>query len=179
MHALHRILVNLEEISITQEYLQNNREEAIDKIKDYADSETQDFYGTVFDWRETEHAGRWSDEFPESVLLSSEKPELLLEQIQSCQKLQKEEINNNLKYIKQEAGENLTSIMEYTSKEPIKSLGVLYSLKTLANLLSGSYCFDSFFYDTDDWTSKINDSTFEKVKQSPEQWALVLCDYHN
>ena len=36
MHALHRILVNLEKIDITQEYLQNNREGAIDCIKDYA-----------------------------------------------------------------------------------------------------------------------------------------------
>lgn len=43
MHALHRILVNLEEISITQEYLQNNREEAIDKIKDYVDSKHRIF----------------------------------------------------------------------------------------------------------------------------------------
>lgn len=111
--------------------------------------------------------------------MGSEKPEFLLEQIQRCQKSQKEEINSNLNYLKKEVGENLTDIVEYSSKEPIKSLGVLYSLKTLADLLSGSYCFESFFYDTDESTSRINDSTFEKVKKSPEQWALVLCDYHN
>lgn len=178
MHALHRILVNLEKIDITQEYLQNNREGAIDCIKDYADSETQDFYGTVFDWRETTHAGGWSGEFPENVLLGSEKSELLLQQIQLCQELQKEEINSNLKFIEEDAGSTLADIVYFVSKEPIKSLGSLCSLKIIANLLSGNYCFDSYFYNIDDGTSRINDNTFEKVKQSPEKWALVLFDYH-
>ena len=69
MHALHRVLVNLEKIKITKEYLKNNREEAINTIRDFADLETQDFYRTVFDWRETANAGRWSYEFPENVTL--------------------------------------------------------------------------------------------------------------
>ena len=92
--------------------------------------------------------------------------------------LQKEEINSNLKFIEEDAGITLADIVYFVSKEPIKSLGSLCSLKTIANLLSGNYCFDSYFYNIDDGTSRINDNTLEKVKQSPEKWALVLFDYH-
>ena len=150
MHALHRVLVNLEKIKITKEYLKNNREEAINTIRDFADLETQDFYKTVFDWRETDNAGSWSDEFSENIILGSEKLD-----------------------------DSITSIVELASNELYKEFHSLYFLCNLSALLYGKYTFDSYFYDLDIGSSKITSNTIEKIKQSPEQWALVLFDYHS
>lgn len=179
MHALHRILVNLRKIDITNEYVQSNKEEAIDSIRDSADLETQDFYRTVFDWRETANAGRWSYEFPENVILGSENSDTILTQIQHCQKLQKDEIIYNLNCIKKELDDSITTIVKLASNESNELSHPLYLLGKLVALLYGEYTFDSYFYDLDARTSKITSSTIEKIKQSPEQWAIVLFDYHS
>jgi len=168
MHTLHRILVNTENLK-TQDK---------NTTRDFADTETQDFYGTVFDWRETDNAGIWSNEFPDNVLLGSENLELIIQQIERCQELQKEEINHYLKLVKEKLGDSLTTITEVASNKSEEISHQLYLLKKLASLLYGEYTFDSYFYDLDARTSKITSDTIDKIKQSPENWALVLFDYH-
>lgn len=169
MHTLHRILVNTENLK-TQDK---------NTIRDFADIETQDFYGTVFDWRETENAGSWSTKFPDNVILGSENLELILNEIERCKELQKKEIDQYLKLIKEKLSDSLTSITEIASNESDKISHQLYLLKSLTSLLYGEYTFDSYFYDLDTRTSKITSDMIEKIKQSPENWALVLFDYHN
>ncbi len=173
MHALHRILVNTENLK------EKDRKETINAIRDFADLETEDFCGIAFDWRQTNTAGGWSNEFPENVILGSEKPELMIEQIQRCQELQKDEINHYLKLVKEKLGDSLTTIVEFASNKSNEISYPLYLLKHLASLLYGEYIFDSYFYDLDGRTSKITNDTIEKIKHSPENWALVLFDYHN
>ena len=55
MHALHRILVKLED-----------EDETIDEIRSVAKSETEDYYN-AYDWRETDTAGRCESEYPCNV----------------------------------------------------------------------------------------------------------------
>lgn len=172
MHVLHRILLNIENLK-TQD-----REETINSIRSFADLETEDFCGTVFDWRETSNAGGWSDEFPNNVILGSENLELIIQQIERCQELQKNEINRYLKLIKEKLGDSLTTIIELSFNEYNEISHQLYQLKNLADLLYGKYTFDSYFYDLGSRTSKITNHTMEKIRQSPENWALVLFDYH-
>lgn len=168
MQTLHRILVNTENLK-TQDK---------NTIRDFADLETQDFYGTVFDWRETDNADIWSNEFPDNVLLGSESLKPIIQQIARCQELQKEEINHCLKLVKEKLGDSLTTITEVASNKSKKISHQLYLLKKLSSLLYGEYTFDSYFYDLDARTSKITSDTIEKIKHSPEKWALVLFDYH-
>ena len=72
MHILNRVLVRIyngcnclcDEIC--------SRDEAIRAARSWAETETEDYYPRVFDWRETDTAGGWKDQYPENVLLSKE-----------------------------------------------------------------------------------------------------------
>ena len=79
MHILHRILVHLPGDVPASEG--ESRGEYLDRIRFYAETETEDFHEIAFDWRETATAGSWSDEHPENVLLGSENREKLLREL--------------------------------------------------------------------------------------------------
>ncbi|KNZ68190.1 hypothetical protein Tfer_3272 [Thermincola ferriacetica] len=78
MHYLHAILVNVIEASghipQPEEY-----EDAKLEARGVAMSETEEYYGSVFDWRTEDNAGRWSDLYPGiGVVLGAEDRERFL-----------------------------------------------------------------------------------------------------
>ena len=59
MHVLNKVLVYKEEgfdFNVPEE-------ERISEARSIAENETEDYWGPVYDWRETANAGRWSDEY--------------------------------------------------------------------------------------------------------------------
>ena len=69
MHALHRILVKLED-----------KDETIDEIRRFAENETED-YCNAYDWRETDTAGRWESEYPCNVILGRDEPDKIIDEL--------------------------------------------------------------------------------------------------
>ena len=54
-----------------------------------------------------------------------------------------------------------------------------YYFRKMADLLYGHYRCDSYFYNTSEYTARLFKSDMEKIKQNPEEWALVMFDYHD
>ena len=90
MHILHRILVHLPGDVPASEG--ESRGEYLDRIRFYAETETEDFHEIAFDWRETATAGSWSDEYPENVLLGSEDGKRLIRKLKKVRESQAQEI---------------------------------------------------------------------------------------
>ena len=68
MHVLNKVLVYKEEgfdFNVPEE-------ERISEARSIAENETEDYCGPVYDWRETENAGRWSDEYPKQVYFAQD-----------------------------------------------------------------------------------------------------------
>lgn len=53
-----------------------------------------------------------------------------------------------------------------------------YSIKNAVSLAAGKYLPESGFYSTPDYLPKISPETFRNAREYPEQFALVLLDYH-
>lgn len=185
MHSLNRILVNIKEL--LGDTTDMNRSEIINRVRDYAEQETECFYEDAYDWRETDTAGRWQSEYPENVLLGSEDPERLLEEIADCEAAQREERDNNLSMLGGYAFMPLNDLIPLlwtqsdTKSEKDEGFAVemaSYYIKNLAKLLSGEYFYNSLFYNTDEYTARISRDTHKKIQESPKDWAIVVFDQH-
>ena len=53
-----------------------------------------------------------------------------------------------------------------------------YYLGCFADLIKGTYFYNSFFYDTHRNTSRLNKQVFEEIQANPQLWALVIFDCH-
>lgn len=168
MHALHRILVKLEE-----------KDESIDEIRDFAESETQDCHNS-YDWRETETAGRWESEYPCNVILGRDEPDKIIEELLVVRKHQENVLNHHIVCLKEYCPSmNLEDIINTHPRSNFGEGGwIPYHLRCIANYLSGVYDFDSAFFNTEDCDSIINDELVKEVKNKPEDWAIVLFDCH-
>lgn len=183
MHILHRILVPLTRNNGLDKIV--NRKELIDRIRAYAESETNEFYPSVYDWRETETAGRWSDLYPENVLLGKEVPERLLKEVEKCQQEQTDTLKEHLKALTDISDDKLSVLVKkinsFSDSEKVilsdASLAA-YRLNCLSMILYGKYYYESYFYDVDSYTAKIDYNTIKKIKEKPSNWALVLFDCH-
>ena len=43
----------------------------------------------------------------------------------------------------------------------------------MAKLLDGEYFYDSCFYDTAEYTARLNEATIAKVQERPQDWAAL------
>ena len=84
MHILHSILVHLPGDVPADEG--ESHEEYLERIRLYAEEETDKFYGAAYDWRETATAGGWAGEYPENVLLGSEDGKKLIRELKKSWK---------------------------------------------------------------------------------------------
>ena len=176
MHALHKILVRVDGDGI-HDADGMAKEEIMDEARHTAADTTEDF-NQAFDWRETETAGRWDDIYPTNVLLSADDINGFVYEILECKKKQEAEIDVCVKRIREGLGSmDLQSIIDRNMDE-VRDYSLLYELKLIAELLSGDYVFDSMFFDADFYTAKITEETINKVKQNPDDWALVMFDCH-
>lgn len=184
MHYLHKILVYIPEITDTPNEM--SRENLLKEIRSHADSTTEDFYPHVFDWRETDSAGRWAFEYPQQVYLAAEDTEWFIKELQWVMDAQHGEIDMCMAQIKASVGTNLEDIINgiwdrdlYDETKNGFCLMTPFYLYNIACHLHGDYRCDSYFYNTHQHTARIYKSDIEKVKQDPEKWALVMFDYHN
>ena len=87
MHILNKILVNVK--ALLGDTADMDRCEVMNMVRDHAEQETDCFYEDAYDWRETDTAGQWAQTYPENVLLGSENPEQLREEIADAETAQK------------------------------------------------------------------------------------------
>lgn len=188
MHYLHRILVYIPDCC----ELKTSRKEKIKEIRCYAESMTEEYDGPAFDWRETETAGRWADEYPQQVYFAADNIEWFEKELKDVQMIQKHEAEKCLAEIKTSVGTDLEKIYKILSERKMyfdeqtekKVSGcdrymVAYYLHHLSEILHGDYCSNSYFYDTHEITASLYDSKIEQIKAEPQNWALVMFDYHN
>ena len=71
MHYLHKILVFIPYVIESCGEI-SNKSDLMNEIRVYAECETEPYYTMAFDWRETQTAGRWENEYPENVLLAED-----------------------------------------------------------------------------------------------------------
>ena len=108
MHYLHKILVYIPDVSKEADSM--IRDSLVSAIRSHAESETEGFYKEVFDWRETDTAGRWSDAYPENVLLGSDDSNSLYEAVAECYQTQKSEIDHLIALLKSSVGVDIEHI---------------------------------------------------------------------
>lgn len=175
MHQIHRILIKF----VNNEENLLNRADLICKARWQADEYTSSFQNIVYDWRETDTAGRFSTDYPENVLLGKEKKEKIICELQKCRELQCGELHHSLHEIKEVTTDLTVLVEKIWSCDTFENSG-LYSLhlSKIAKILNGEYSTDSYFYDTELCTAKITTDTFDLLEKEPEKWALVLFDCH-
>ena len=182
MHFLHRILVYIPDICcVGKNYPSVTKQQ----IRSYANNQTECFDGHVFDWREVDTAGRWSYKYPENVLLAADNPVRFQEELQTAQSYQLEAMNQALKYLEDNDYLDLkklaAAVMEDAQDSPSDQYSLsmaTYYLSSFAELIQGSYSYNSFFYDTHRSTSRLNKQVFEEIQANPQLWALVIFDCH-
>lgn len=183
MHSLHKILVHIPDILLDSAAC--SKEDFINKVRSYAEEQTSNGYMTVFDWRETASAGRWKTLYPVNVLFAKDNIERFIQELIDVWKYQYQEIQYLLNELSKRAGivlkqitceiEKMNSQHEITK---IVDLMTTFYLSRIASLLYGQYIFQSYFYNISGKTSRICPQDIEAIKNNPEDWALVLFDYH-
>lgn len=184
MHFLHKILVHVPSAITMDE--ETSREEVLEAVTRRARDETESFYEQAYDWREDDSAGRWSDEYPQQAYLASEDLEWFMKELNDIQIGQKFEINTALQMLRESVGTDLTVIVpqlwdrdgkNYDPEKGVTEMSAYY-LRVLAQLLYGEYRCDSCFYNTQTYTARLYPSDLNEIKEHPEDWALVMFDYH-
>ena len=165
MHALHRILVRLNTTN-------DETDEMVREARRIAEERTEAFADNVFDWRETDTAGRWADEYEPNVILGKDNLDRLLQEIKEAEEDQKGEmelLKDSLHF------QTIDQMFNDYYQHP----GSVWQLNQLAKLLCGEYTFDSCYFDTDAYNARITSETYTKIKKNPSEWALVFFDYHD
>lgn len=185
MHYLHKILVHIP--SAINKHEIASKEELLDKIITYAQSETERFDGTAFDWRDVDSAGGWTDEYPQQAYIAADNLEWFINELREVVELQRKEIDYYLNFIQEAANDNLAVLSDNLWKRgsPHTNFNnnyrddtIAYYLLSLAKHLYGEYRFNSYFYNTYNSTARLYEIDFEMIKRSPGDWALVVFDYH-
>lgn len=179
MHYLHKILVHIDREM--DEYGLDPKTQAYLTATD----ETEAYDQIAYDWR-PETAGRWKDMYPQKAYLASDDLDWFLKELEEAVALQKAEIDRYLCFLTEDLGTDLTIITEKLwnrtedheeRSEVDTSLSAFY-LSSVAEILCGKYRHDSHFYNTERRTAHLYPSDIELIKQNPEEWALVMLDYH-
>lgn len=183
MHCLHKILVYIPDVD--KEYEKADKTDLMDSIRLYAETETESYYEQAYDWRETDTAGRWEDVYPNNVILAADDSDRFVKELEECLLSQKNEIDEGYAQIKNTVGTDLTEIIngiwnmkDYSDKQNGFTNMTAYYLHHISDLLYGDYNFDSMFYNAHEYTGRIYLSDIDDVKKNPEEWALVMFDYH-
>lgn len=87
MHYIHKILVKT-----------NSKDK--DEIRGQAVEETEQFWNTVYDWRETDTAGKWSDKYPDNVIIGSEDIEALIKAVEESRQVRMLKKNGIIEILK-------------------------------------------------------------------------------
>lgn len=185
MHYLHKILVYIPDaVSAGAEM---TREEKMDAVRRYADEQTADYYGSVFDWRETDCAGRWKSEFPKNVIFAADDLDGFITQVELAIDGQKTEIEMCLRFLKEKNPTDLEGLIkgELARKSQFEettdgfTMMTSYYLYAIASLLHGEYRSDSYIFNLQNYTARIFPEDIDGIRQAPDNWAMVMFDCHN
>ena len=181
MHILHKILVYKEE---GFDFLVSEKER-ISEARSIATSETEDYYGSVYDWRETDTAGRWTEEYPKQAYFAKDDIDWFVKEINEAIASQKCELNSYLTELKEKVGTDIEKMVSVFMGDTqlCEVANVNYSflpfaLWKIARITYGEYNCDSYIFNTNGHTARIYPEDIEQIKQEPEKWALVMFDYH-
>lgn len=182
MHYLHKILVHIPSATDADA----PREQILKDVIEHAKSETECFYERAFDWREDDSAGRWSETYPQQAYIAADDLEWFLKELAEVQANQRYEIDNCLQHISEDGGADLTMLSDklWNRESVSHDIGnsitemTAYYLCCLAQYLYGEYRCDSYFYNTKDFTARLYKSDIDEIRQNPNEWALVMFDYH-
>lgn len=68
---------------------------------------------------------------------------------------------------------------EYDKTRPGYNDFTAYYLSKIGKMLHGEYISDSMFFNASAYTARLYQSDIEQIKAAPQDWALVMFDYHN
>lgn len=176
MHALHCILVDIRQIEkeLDKELDLENLKEVKEEILDYALEKTDEFRNQVFDYR-SDDAGSWRDEYPDNVILGSENKERFLELLD---KFSKKPLTAALSYFETLEKDKIVIDKKFI-EDAFNDYHIdLFALHLIFKLINGEYDFASQFYSIPDGDSRLGKDGLEEIKHHPEDYALVLLDYH-
>lgn len=186
MHVLHKILVYIPSMEL--DLSRCARSELVKEIRSCAEGETDSFAGEVYDWRETTTAGGWSADYPENVLFAEDDIDRFVNELLAVRKQIDEEIKSAFQAIEKEVGTDELGyvadiirgyeITDKTINEGIPNQMASYWLLRIGKLLHGEYCISSGFYNTFNYDANIYSVDMDTIRQKPEDWALVMFDYH-
>ena len=196
-HSTHAILVKIPYAAKDSEKNLNEitKEQIKEMVINYATEKTECFYGWAFDYRTLldEYYEEDADEDYRSVIFADEDWDAFEKVLLSTDKMQKGYAEELLEYLEEQTGtldlkQILSSLLlvndRTASKENVDpntwkwddlNQGS-WTLLEIARLICGIYYFESGFYDTSRGTAHV--PFIEKLKEHPEEWALVAFDYH-
>lgn len=186
MHTVNAVLVDIKDTKAVLDRKQlamadlaeDYEPEAVGIIRDYAVSETENFVDKVYDWRETDTAGRWADEYPCNVILGAKNKDCFLKTFAEFIKMPMEEIKKLIeRFIIYNDNE---SYVISSDIEKLKSLDSMqtYRLKEALMLLDGEYTSSSHFWSIGHYSCRLSERDVQEVIENADRYALVIFDYH-
>ena len=195
MHTTHAILVSIPYAakSADKNLSEMTKEEIKEMVINYATEETERFAGQAYDSRSLLDDEEDEREYGNPVVFANEDWKTFEEILIEKDRGQKAEAKFTLEYLKETAGSidvyeilnNLLLANDRTaSRESVDpdawrwdylNQGS-FALKQIADLIRGTYFFDSRFYDTSRDTALV--PFIDQLKENPADWALVLFDCH-
>ena len=170
-HTLNGVLVDISSFT-------GDRNSIIMQARRAAEDGTEEFYDRVFDWRETDSAGRWSSKYPENVILGTEKPDDLLEAVLELKTNQKNAMFHHLNEIRKISCDIDVIFQNMLTENDAGFNMTAYHFRKLGQIASAEYTVDSYFYNTIAYNSKITDELMDDIKANPSKYAIVMFDYH-
>lgn len=181
MWILHKILIYIPDVgSIEHEACDT---ELIDSIRSYARIETEDFYPSVFDYRETENADSCDSNYPNNVLLAKNNTEKFIQELMEAKEAQHCDLYKNLSELENILGTDLKEIIPklenmedgFSNQELCAAKNALVNI---SDFLYGTYRPSSSFYNTHTHTARIYKDDITTISANPNDWALVIFNYH-
>lgn len=189
MYAIHSILVHVptavEEDGKTLSEM--SKEELTACVVKHAEEMTDQFFGPVFDCQDLLEEGQ-NEDYPHPVLFSKDDWDAFKDWLLMCDNAQKQYAAFLCNHIKEVAGtgdiEDLAKrcFLSYSCNDDIDQKQIFerefdtvrYHLKSLFNLVCGTYFFDSGFYNPDGGNAHV--PYLSELKERPDEWALVAFD---
>lgn len=185
MHYLHRILVYIPDVTDINTKT-TDRNEFMEKIRYYAEQQTEPYYLQAFDWRDTDSAGRWDNEYPVNVIFAEDDVGQFVQELEETMQMQHDNIQDCLTRLGDSVGTDLEKIVDgLLSRKAFDDYSggmncmTPYYLYCIAAHLHGEYRYDSYFFNTSGGCSNLFPEDIEAIKEKPQNWALVMFDYHN
>ena len=171
MHDLYTILVNIKDLE-----KRIGRAPTKDDIRYFAEDITEEHYGILFDYRETDTAGAWEDLYPDNVILGSDNSDRVTEELVKLDQQRKNIIKYNASQIFGKLHTSAITMEHIEAMAKDKHGEVSLHLRYLGEILNGKCTTEVGFWDTTMYSSFVD---LERYLPNIEDYALVYFDYHN